>query len=89
MYPVHVTLALDADKAQPERVTADVLTDLFWAHATPGDRLEHVHARMEFGLIHITLFMRAPSPAHAEAAARLLCQRILAVQLMSGWSCRD
>jgi len=89
MYSIHLTLAPGAGTTRAELVTADVLTDLFWAHARPGDQLEHVHARIEFGLIRLTLFMRATSVTHAEAAARLLCDRVLAVQLLSGWSYRD
>lgn len=65
---------------------ASHIADCFYVLSEPNDRLEHIHVRYELWIIILTIFTGHASSELAEAAAKSMCQRILATfPSLSGW----
>ncbi|MFD7908510.1 hypothetical protein ACFV4G_40505 [Kitasatospora sp. NPDC059747] len=64
------------------------VVDLFWAHAAPADRLDHVRtsAPAPAGRLDIAVILRAESAEDCLRTVRNLCARTTRSPTLSGWT---
>jgi hypothetical protein len=51
--------------------------DAVWAGATPGESVEHVHARVVRDRLHVTVFLIGRSPVETWATVTDICRRTI------------
>jgi hypothetical protein len=73
MYPVTISIGGDLFRSTASPDPAG-LVEILWAHALPGDGLEHIAKRVAGGTVDITLFVKAGGPESAYQAAIRICQ---------------
>ncbi|WP_406498912.1 hypothetical protein OG936_29925 [Streptomyces sp. NBC_00846] len=60
-----------------EQAAATEIAELFRAHFTPHDRIEHLWAHSAMGSVYLAFFLLADNEAEALLAARAACQRAI------------
>ena len=84
---VHLTTPLGRQSGpQPE-----VVVDLIWAQATPGDRLDHIRvpATLSNDSLELLLILRAEASTEALIIAERLSMRATSSPLLRGWRIQD
>ncbi|MEY9927543.1 hypothetical protein ABH926_002177 [Catenulispora sp. GP43] len=67
-----------------------ILADLLWAHARPGDQLDHVRTAPDpTGGITLVLLVRADSQPEAVGTATGLCVRALCTHTLTDYGLHD
>ena len=85
-----IRLTAPVQHRAPDRqpTNPDIVADILWAAAIPGDRLEHVRARQGLvaGVVDVAVFHR-PTTTPGEQEALHLCQRAIATApVLAGWT---
>jgi len=87
---MYVTVLFLVPPAEGAHVNDARLTDAFWAHAQPGDRLEHLHVRREDECVRLTLFTMGESQERSQERARATCRRILrTAKTLRNWRLKE
>ena len=76
MYPVTVSIRGDLLRTSACLDPAG-LVDILWAHALPGDGLEHIAQHISDDTIDIMLFVKSDAPESAYQAAIRICHSAL------------
>jgi hypothetical protein len=76
VYTVTVSMRGDLLRTSVLRDSAGLI-DILWAHALPGDGLEHIAKHISDDMIDINLFVKSDSPENAYKAAVRICRSAL------------
>ncbi|MFD4410130.1 hypothetical protein ACFVXW_34910 [Streptomyces sp. NPDC058251] len=82
-----ITATYVATGEQPARhLEPDVISDILWSAANPGDGLEHICAKSGFQEVSLVLFHRAARASDAVAATARICRAALDQSpALAGW----
>ncbi len=87
---LHLVMTLMFLSAPPDHpfrsIDRNLVTDVIWATAVPGDRLEHVYARSAEGRLDIALFLLAVGAEEAASAGdRIIRTALAGTPALAGW----
>lgn len=74
-------------KSAPPTISAEIVVDLLWAAALPGDRVEHIHARAgPDGFDVLFYHLGTDQIAATENIVRLCCRAVSGTGELSMWT---